>query len=280
MKDYHVHPSYSADAQGSIDAYCMAALEKGIDEICFTTHLDADPERDDCYVMVDGQRVDVYLSSWFEDYATEIRTAGDTYLGRGLKVKMGVEVDMYHGVAEDLPDAFHRTDFDMVIGSVHLIDHLAVTVPEEAARIFQKYDSQQLGTLYYGLLNDMTETGMFDILGHIDIYRRYGEDHYDEAIHDLWNPHINDLAHKMLKHGVGFEINTSSWRRGQKEPLPARKIIGALLERGVETVTVGSDAHCPRDLGSGIEQAYRLLRECGLQSVSTFSHGEIEFVPI
>jgi histidinol-phosphatase (PHP family) len=280
MKDYHIHPSYSADAEGSIDEYCKAALESGIDEICFTTHLDADPERDDCYVMVNGKRVDVHSSSWFEDYESEIRTAGDTYQGQGLKVRMGVEVDMYHGVVEDLPETFHKVDFDMIIGSVHLIDHLAVTLPEEAAKIFRKYDSEQLGALYFGLLNDMMETGVFDILGHIDIYRRHGEDYYDERIHDLWRPHIDNLARKMLKYNVGFEINTSSWRRGQEQPLPARPIIEALLERNVISVTVGSDAHFPIDLGSGIDRAYTLLKDCDLESITTFSLRKAKPVPL
>jgi histidinol-phosphatase (PHP family) len=280
MKDYHIHPSYSIDAEGSIDAYCMKALERGIDEICFTTHLDADPHRDDCFVVLDGKRVSVHSAAWFEDYEATIRKAGDDYGERGLDVRMGVEVDLYNGVVDDLPEAFHKTEFDMVVGSVHLIDHLAVSLPDEAAQIFHKYNSQELGELYFGLLTDMIETRLFDILGHLDIYRRYGEDHYDQEIHHLWKPHIDDLTKEMSKLNVGFEINTSAWRKGQKEPMPARPIIEALAERGITRVTVGSDAHTPNDLGYGIDRAYDLLRDCGFETISIFSNRKASIVPI
>ncbi|MFX1367616.1 MAG: PHP domain-containing protein, partial [Promethearchaeota archaeon] len=183
MKDYHIHPSYSIDAKGSIDEYCSIALQRELDEICFTTHLDADPKRDDCFAVLGGRRVSVQSSGWLEDYENTIRQAGDAYQQSGLEVKLGVEVDLYRGVVEDLPESFHNTDFDMIVGSVHLVDHLAVSLPEEADRIFQKYDSQQLGTVYYGLLFDMIETGFFDVLGHLDIYRRFGESHYGQEIH-------------------------------------------------------------------------------------------------
>ncbi len=272
MKDYHVHPSYSIDAEGSIDEYCRMALQREIDEICFTTHLDADPQRDDCFVVLGGKRVSVQSSGWLEDYENTIRQAGDAYQQSGLEVKLGVEVDLYQGVVEDLPESFHKTDFDMIVGSVHLVDHLAVSLPEEANRIFQRYDSQQLGTVYYGLLFDMIDTGFFDILGHLDIYRRFGESHYGQEIHHLWKTHIEELAGKMSQFGVGFEINTSAWRKGQKEAMPTRPIIEALLERGVTTVTVGSDAHAPKDVGFGVSRAYSLLRACGKETVSAFSN--------
>ncbi|MHA2143715.1 MAG: histidinol-phosphatase HisJ family protein, partial [Candidatus Thorarchaeota archaeon] len=186
MMDYHIHPAYSADAEGSLEDFCSAALDKGLKEICFTTHLDSDPLRDDSYVMVRGKRVNVHDPSWFEDYENNIRNLGDEYSHRGLNVRLGVEVDLYPGVIEELPDAFHSTEFDLVIGSVHLINHKAISLKDEAYSIFKKYGLEEVGNIYYDLIKDSLKTGLFDILGHLDIYRRYGEAFFGSRVHSLW----------------------------------------------------------------------------------------------
>jgi histidinol-phosphatase (PHP family) len=270
MIDYHIHPSYSADARGSVEEFCKVAVQKGLQEICFATHLDADPVREDGFVMVRGEKVSIYSPDWLEDYESSIRTAGDAFEEQNLKVKLGVEVDLYPGVVEQLPEAFHSTDFDLVIGSVHLVDHKAISLKEEAIDIFRKYELGELGNHYYGLIMDSVESGLFDIIGHLDIYRRYGEAYYGEDIHALWEPHIEELSRRMKTHEVGFEVNTSSWRRGLNEPMPATSLIQALLTRGIDIVTVGSDAHGPEEVGSGIDEAIAVLRKSGLQAVSGF----------
>ncbi|MHA1925503.1 MAG: histidinol-phosphatase [Candidatus Thorarchaeota archaeon] len=271
MMDYHIHSAYSADAEGTLDEFCRGALRRGLREICFTTHLDSDPMRDDSYVMVRGERVNVHDPSWFEDYENNVRTLGDEYAGKGLNIRFGVEVDLYPGVVEDLPDAFHSTEFDLVIGSVHLIDHKAISVKDEAYAIFKKYGLEQVGNIYYDLIKDMLKTGLFDILGHLDIYRRYGEEFFGPEIHSIWKPHIDDLCRIMKTHEVGYEINTSSLRRSSTEPMPERVIVEAMHERGIQTITVGSDAHHPSEVGGRIGDALNLLLDSGINDVAIFS---------
>jgi histidinol-phosphatase (PHP family) len=280
MMDYHIHPPYSADAEGSMEEFCNAALEKGLREICFTTHLDSDPIRDDSYVMVRGERVNVHDPSWFEDYENHIRGLGDEYAPRGLNVRLGVEVDLYQGVIEELPNAFHSTEFDLVIGSVHLIEHQAISLKEEAYSIFKKYGLEQVGNIYFELIKDMLETGLFDIIGHLDIYRRYGEAYFGPEIHSLWKPHVDDLCGRMKANGVGYEINTSSLRRGLAEPMPEREIVEAMHERGIKAVTIGSDAHHPSEVGGRITNALELLRSNGINELAVFSKRKSKKIPI
>ncbi|MFQ5832626.1 MAG: histidinol-phosphatase [Candidatus Thorarchaeota archaeon] len=272
MIDYHLHPSYSFDAVGSVREFCEIAVEKGLQEICFTTHLDADPERDDCFVRLGENKVSIYSSGWLDDYESSIRAAAETFTEQNLKVRLGIEVDLYPGVAEDLPESFHSTDFDLVVGSVHLIDHKALSLQEEALEIFRKYSIEELGLSYYTLITDSLDTGLYDVIGHMDIYRRYGEAYYGEEIHELWKPHIRELTDKMKAQGVGFEVNTSSWRKGLPEPMPSESLTKALVGRGIETVTVGSDAHDPTDVGFGVARAREMLMHCGLKAISTFDH--------
>ncbi|MHA2425305.1 MAG: histidinol-phosphatase [Candidatus Thorarchaeota archaeon] len=265
MLDYHVHSNYSIDAKGSIDDYCKAAISKGVKEIAFTTHVDTDRETEDCIVKVKDKIIDVRSRVWIEDYEQTIRNAAERYADDNLVVLLGAELDIYPGVVECLPDGFVDTEWDLVIGSVHLIDHQAISLKDEAETIFSKHTVEELGETYFSILLETIETSVVDILGHLDLYRRFGENYYGPQIHELWKPHIDELATRMIKHNVGFEINTSSWRKGQSEPLPSTEFIKALFARGVENITVGSDAHTPEDVGAGVDRAVSLLEDsCGI----------------
>ena len=270
MIDYHIHPNYSTDAEGSIDGFCKVALERKFREICFTTHLDTDAVRNDAYVIVRGKRVDARSSSWLEDYENSVRIAGDQYRNQGLEVRLGVEVDYYPGVIDNLPERFHDTEFDFIMGSAHLVDHLAISVKEEAHEFFSKHNLEQMGNIYFSLLMDCVESGLFDILGHLDLYRRFGEEFYGGEIRSLWSAHVSDLAKGMKRFNVGFEVNTSSLRKGMDEPMPESSLVAALRKEGIETVTVGSDAHRPGDVGQGIKLALKVIKECGFDSPVSF----------
>lgn len=276
MFDYHIHPNYSIDAEGSIEEFCEEALRKGLKEITFTTHLDTDHIGDDCFVNVKGKKVDTRSSLWLEDYEASIRSADDKYSERGLRVRLGVEVDYISEIDASLPDRFYSTDFDIVLGSMHLIDHIAISATGRAEVAFKKYTMEELGEKYYSLLQEAIESGLFDVIAHIDLYRRYGQKFYGDGIREIWKPHIGELANAMKKNEVGFEINTSPLRKGQQQPMPEFDIVKALKEQGIEIVTVGSDAHRPEDVGAGIQTAFQLLNQVGFSSISQFQHRKVQ----
>jgi len=272
MFDYHIHPGYSIDAEGSIEEFCQSAVKRGLKEIAFTTHLDTDTTTEDCYVLVQGERMDTLTGEWLEDYEAIIRAADDRYKEMGLKVLLGVEVDYIPDVESILPEQFHSTDFDIILGSAHLVDHIAISAGDRAQEAFRKYTLAELGERYYTLLLNAIETGLFDIMSHLDLYRRFGQVFYGEKIREIWKPYLDDLVTSMRRNNVGFEINTSPMRRGQEEPMPEENIIRALKEAGVMIVTVGSDAHIPGDVGIGIEKAIQILKRVGFSSITTFDH--------
>ncbi len=274
MIDYHIHPNYSFDAQGSIEEFCEVAIQKGMREIAFTTHVDTDPATNDCFIRVKGEAIDVQSDKWIEDYESTIRSAGQKYAEDGLIVLMGAELDIYPGVCSNLPERFLSTDWDLIIGSMHLIDHLALSKKEDAELIYSRYDLEDLGQLYFSILEETIETSLVNVLGHLDLYRRYGEECFGESINEVWKPHIDTLARRMKKYNVGFEINTSSWRKGQLEPHPSKELIHNLVARGVDVITVGSDAHHPDIIGDGIEKAIALLHNCCSEIPTVFRHGK------
>ncbi len=273
MFDYHIHPNYSIDAKGSIDDFCQAAIAKGVREIAFTTHLDTDYKADDCVVRVKGEMINTQSGIWLEDYENSIRAAAERYLDEDLVVLLGAELDIYPGVIDKLPEGFTDVEWDLIIGSVHLIEHQAISLKDEAEEIFSRHSVEEIGETYFSIVLDTIETSVINILGHLDLYRRYGEAFYGPQIHELWKPHIDELANRMKKYNVGFEVNTSSWRKGQLEPLPSSNFIKALVDRGVDTITVGSDAHSPNDVGADINRAIALLSNFAGVTPSRFRSG-------
>ncbi|MHA1769275.1 MAG: histidinol-phosphatase HisJ family protein [Candidatus Thorarchaeota archaeon] len=270
MIDYHIHPDYSLDAEGSVDMHCRAALEAGLKEIVFTTHLDADRIGDDHWFRVRGKRVDVTDLCALQDYETTVRDAGDRYSEDGLTVLLGIEVDYYEGVEGDLPEQFYSTDFDIILGSVHMIDHVAISAGDRASAIFDRYTLDDLGRTYFNTLFDAIDADLFDMLAHLDLYRRFGERYYGEDARHLWKSYLDGLADRMKRKRVGFEINTSPWRRGGNESMPSRELTKALFDTGIRSVTVGSDAHTPKNIGADIGRALRMLKDIGFNEVMRF----------
>ncbi len=280
MFDYHIHPNYSIDAEGSIEEFCQVAVERGLKEIAFTTHLDTDTIADDCYVNVRGKKVSTRSNHWLEDYETSVRKADDKYKDQGLRVRVGVEVDYIDEIDSALPENFHSTDFDFILGSMHLIDHIAISASGRADEAFERYSVDEVGTKYYSHLQDAIESGLFDIVAHIDLYRRHGLRFYGESVREIWKPHIKNLVAAMKRNKVGFEINTSPLRRGQEQPMPDEQIVKELFKQGVIHVTVGSDAHAPEHVGANIDDAYRLLRKCGFSEIALFEKRKVHTISI
>ncbi|MGV9168680.1 MAG: histidinol-phosphatase HisJ family protein [Promethearchaeia archaeon] len=274
MLDYHVHPNFSIDAKGSVDEFCDAAVGKGLRHICFTTHVDTDPFRNDGVVRVGKDEIPTTKNTWLGPYVETINEAAQIYQEKGLEVRLGVEVDYYSGFESNLPQEFHTFDWDYVLGATHLLEHKALSLEDEATGIFSKYKVDELGELYYGKLVDCIKSGFFDAIAHIDIYRRYGELFYGEEVRTLWKQYVSEIASAMYKANVGFEINTSSFRTGLDDTMPTKEFIQCLHDEGVEIVIVGSDAHSPEYVGYRIDAALRILRDCGFEAVTIFRQRE------
>jgi len=270
MLDYHIHPNFSIDAEGTVESFCEAAIEKELQIICFTTHVDTDPVRKDGVVRVENNEIPTTDSAWLRPYATAIRDVARFYEDRELEVRLGVEVDYYPGFQENLPKGFDEVDWDYVLGAVHLLEHKAISLEDEADILFQRYSLDELADLYYRTLVECAESGFFDVIAHIDIYRRYGGDFYDEEIGSIWKSHISELAKAMCNQDIGFEVNTSPFRTGLTETMPTRDMIECLHKEGVDIVTVGSDAHSPQHVGHEISTAFDILKDIGYEEVKIF----------
>jgi histidinol-phosphatase (PHP family) len=267
--DYHVHPDYSVDAEAvKIREYCQGALELGIEEICFTTHLEfgAVEQGKDKIIYYKGKRWNIFDWEWLDGYFDEIDRAEKEFKSSGLSVKRGIEIGYLPNYLEEIEKVVNEYPFDFVLGGIHFIDGYFIASKIDCVDYFKTRSLETVGNDYFSMLGDMVESGLFDSVAHIDIYSRYGIRYFGKRINNLHKGRIEPILREIAQRNMGIEINTSSISRGLAEFHPTKEIISLAVQAGVKIFTVGSDAHELSTLGEYIDEALDMLDEFGLHN--------------
>ncbi len=268
MIDYHIHPGYSIDADPySLEEYCIKALELGLREICFTTHCEFDPSRADLdwFVRCDGRIVPMHPPEWLNRYFKDIAMCAGMFRKDGLIVKAGLEAGFDLGLERNIEGVISQYPFDFVIGSVHCLDHIAISSETESPGYFRGKNLQEAAGAYFRTLAAAVASGLFDVIGHLDVYRRHGTPFYGEATELMYQSHIDEVLTLMVKNGTGLELNTSALRHNRGLFYPAEQILMMAVEKGVSNFTIGSDCHRISELGRNIFPAVESAKKIGIK---------------
>lgn len=240
--DLHVHTEFSCDSEAKLERYAEEAVSKGIATLCFTDHVDLNPN-DYGYNYYAADR-------YFETY----RQVRDKYEGR-VKLLSGIEFGEPHLYADKLK-ALSAYPYDYIIGSIHWIGDMF-----PCQKVREQYSAKEFYTLYWEEVLKTVKQGGFDALGHIDFPKRYyGEIYYEEA-------KVREIFKHLLDKDMVIEINTSSLRKGHSETMPGDELLALYKDCGGRYVTIGSDAHEIQDVGADGDTARALLSKYGLQEV-------------
>lgn len=266
MVDYHVHPDFSHDADGSIEEFCARAVAVGLDEICLTTHYEPDPGRSHIERVHVNGRAQAVDSDWPEAYFAAIGAARARF--PGLVVLAGVEAGYEPGLEGLISDFLGRHEFDFVLGAVHCLDHICLTARDELDRFKSEYlplGPEGVAERYFHNVRAAAGTQLFDCLAHLDIYRKYIEPLFDQRFGAAAESLLPTVLKFVAESGTGIEVNTSALRRDNAEPYPELRILKLAREAGIRIFTTGSDAHRPADLGKGLDRAVQVLADFGVE---------------
>jgi histidinol-phosphatase (PHP family) len=116
-KDFHVHESHSSDAPlATVDKYCKVAERRGIDEICFTTHL-----------ILTGPDVQHGISpEKIPEYLQEIQTAQES---TAIKLRTGLEIDWFPEEERRIEAIVDEHHLDYSLGSMHYVRGIDIGSP-------------------------------------------------------------------------------------------------------------------------------------------------------
>ncbi|MBN1642456.1 MAG: histidinol-phosphatase HisJ family protein [Anaerolineae bacterium] len=283
--DCHVHTAaFSGDASATLAGYLARGRALGLSWITTAEHVDFDP-RDACYGHYDagGHRTQYErLRTQYERLRTQgnaQQAAGDA----GLRtapceepgVLIGVEVDYQPRYADDVRRFMEQAACDLAIGSVHYVRGEFVFGPEFLAR-----PEREAVTAYFEEALHAVRSGLFDVLGHLDIFKRYGVQRYGPFQPDRYRDAIEALLCACVETGTGLEINTSGYRGPPGEPFPTLPVLRRYRELGGEVLTIGSDAHHVEDLGRDIDRGLDVARAAGFEAITLFIDRQPHRLPL
>ena len=251
IADYHVHSEYSHDSITPMERQATQAVRKGLDELCFTDHMDY-------YDGADCSR-----------YFAEIEKVKQKFSGK-IVLRAGWEFGLQSHTITDFEELYSRygEKLDFVLLSIHEVDDM-----ELWGHQYQHGKSQAKYTLgyYEELLRVIQGYHDYSVLAHVDLIARYdvrnGISPYPFAkIKDI----VAEILTTAISDGKGIELNTSSWRYGLTDTTPSREILKLYRELGGEILTLGSDAHSPDYVGAHFDEGREILRSLGYRTFCTF----------
>ena len=257
LADYHTHSRISPDAGRSMTEMAEAAIAAGLDEICFTDHMEP----------VEWGVTTPRESFPWEDLSAEF-AAAQAAVGDRIRLRLGIELG-------DTPWALENTErllsqappLDFVIGSIHMLSERYGGID---LYFFDPKDEVEarIGMAdYLGQVRKLAEWGHFSVLGHLTLPVRYlNENRGFHLTFDGFEAEIEEILRILIQKGIGIELNTN---RGHT-PLPDEKWLRMYRELGGEIITLGTDAHNRRYVGCAIRERQQLLRACGFTRFCTF----------
>ena len=265
LADYHVHSQFSDDSEYPMEDVVKDAIGLGLDEICFTDHVDYGVKVDwdsGEEVIYWGKiaAVNVGYPRYVEEFERMRREYGDK-----IVLKMGMEFGIQTHTIPKFEALFHRYPFDFIILSVHQVqDKMFWTQEFQQGKTQKEYNERY----YEELLQVVRGYNDYSVLGHMDLITRYDL----AGVYPFEN--VKPLAAEILKtviaEGKGIGVNTSSHRYGLTDSTPCRALLELYRDLGGEILTIGSDSHSPAHLGAYLQEAKEQLKAMGFRYFCTY----------
>ena len=258
LSNYHTHTNY-CDGIDTIQQNVDAALAKGFHSLGFSGH---------GYVPFEGLFCGMRPES-IAEYRSAVNGLKESYAGR---------LNIYTGLENDSVCMLPAGDYDYTIGSIHClkcgdnyysIDSYCAIAASTIEAEFGG-DGLAYAVAYYDAVLEFVGEKSADILGHIDLVRRFNRvnkcsdafSFFDEGSADYRNA-ASAALERAVRAGYIIEVNTAPILKGfSDEPYPARFLLEIAREMDARII-VNSDAHYAKNLDYAFDKAEKLLRELG-----------------
>ena len=271
LADYHVHTAFSDDCVYPMEDVVKDAIALGLDEICFTDHvdygvkLDYNEEGDTFKHDKNGNPI---RNTNYPEYFALIEKLQEQYKDQ-ITIRKGLEFGLQMNTLDKYQKLYETYPMDFIIHSNHQVNDIEIYLPE-----YRKGRTQiEYNRIYYEeILRTVTHYKNYSVLGHLDSMNRYDP----EGALDL--SYFEDLVYEILKIVIsdnkGIELNTANIRYHVKDLTPCRGILKIYHDLGGKIITIGSDSHKREHLGFNIEKAKEELKNLGFEYYCTYSKME------
>lgn len=245
--NYHIH-TYMSDGSSEPIDYFEKAVEAGLTEIGFTDHLVI---LDNACIGLGSLNVDE-LGSYIETIEALRKSS------RKVSVKCGLEVDYtprgIKRVEEILESYGSRLDYTLM--GVHIIDSFHFDTPESIPtwRNLSQEKIDNLYERYYVLVREGVETGIFTVVAHLDIVKKFGFKSSREHL-----KLVESILESVKTLGMAVEVSSAGLRHPVQELYPSSSIVDILASLQVPVI-MATDAHKPEDVSAGLELVAELIK--------------------
>lgn len=258
--DLHNHTILCNHADGSVEEYIQRAIELGIDIYGFSDHapMNFDPK----YRMKISEML--LYKSWIEEVKKKYKDK--------IKILFAYEVDYLQGY---ILDEIINAKVDYLIGSVHFLqnsDKMWGFDNPEFIGVYKSKDIDSIWIEYFQAIENMAKTGLFDIVGHLDLIKIFKF---------LPKKDVRHIAKKALiaikNANMTIEINAAGFRKPIGEAYPSKSLLEFAFEMGID-ITFSSDAHSVEQVGFGYEKAVQLAKEVGYTKCAIYTNRDKELL--
>ncbi|MFK4303966.1 histidinol-phosphatase (PHP family) [Paenibacillus sp. RC254] len=269
--DYHTHHARCGHAIGNLEEYVQQGIRLGLDQLGLSDHMP----------LLHVNPADYYpeMAMPMEElprYVEECLELKQRYKGQ-IDIRVGLEGDYIEGWEQEIEDIITAYPWDYVIGSVHFLGEWDVTDFRQVHH-WEGKNVLEVYRTYYDAVSKAAATGLYDIMGHLDVIKRFGHYPKSEEAEELRELERSTLS-AVARSGRAMELNASGLSKPCAEMFPSRRMLEEALALGIP-LTVGSDAHDPAKLSEHLEKARALLHEVGYRELAVFRQRERSSVPL
>lgn len=284
--DYHTQVlEHGCNKPLRVEETIEAAIRFGLSAICLTDHYPLPPsfvdptEEKDCAMSL----------ALYPEYQRKVRLAQEKYKDK-IEVAVGSEFDWLPEYIGWTRKQINLWLFDYIVGSVHFLgqiedkrarrNFLLDYKEEEFKRGIAYYGGiKPLVKAYYGEIQNMTKSKMFDSVGHFDLVKKYNDGSLFSEKEKWYREKVLETLRIIADSEMAIEINTASWDKICQAPYPSEWIVKQAYEKNIP-LTIGSDAHTPKAVGKDLDRAVILARQAGYRKLVGFNNRQKIKIPI
>lgn len=262
--DTHMHCNFSGDSKAAPEEMIFASIEKHLDGICFTDHIDFDYPGPTPFHF-DPAEYFLALKSLQKAYQDEI------------SIHIGVELGLQPHLKKRYEEFLAAWEFDQVIASSHVVHGMDPYYPEY---YIGKTEEEGYQEYFESILENIAIFDNFDVYGHIDYIVRYGPCKNTHYSYQKFKDVIDEVLRSLICKGKGIELNMAGLKYGLGHPNPTEDILKRYRELGGEILTLGADAHAPEHVAYGYDKVCGILKDAGFSYYTVFEKRKPVFYPV
>ncbi|MEK4292255.1 histidinol-phosphatase HisJ [Paenibacillus sp. FSL R5-0914] len=269
--DYHTHHERCGHAVGKLEEYVQRGIQLGLQQLGLSDHLPL--------VHVDPASYYPEMAMPMAElprYVEECLTLKERYRGV-IDLRVGLEADYIEGYEDQIREILSPYPWDYLIGSVHFLGEWDITDYRQVDG-WEGKDELEVYRLYYDAVKKSALSGLYDIIGHMDVIKRFGYGpQTPEGKAEVRTQELETLK-VIADSGIAMELNASGLTKPCAEMFPAEHLLQEAFKLGIP-LTLGSDAHDPAKLGDGLQEARSMLWHTGFRELAVFEGRRRTTVP-